>query len=258
MIDHAARALALPAALVARLEAPAPPASPLPWIGVGLAAGALALALFLYRATRRPRHRTPPAIALAPPVADEPRRTQVLSDVGLGDLAPSPAATRPTASLASTPAAMRPTGRAGAARRTQALVPRPTIALAPWAGPAGVAGWLVSLSGASPYTTSVVNRAGETVIGADPDCGIVVHDDWVGARHCAIVGRAGGFTLVDLGSWSGVYVDGERVRGGRTLVSGMEIRIGQTRFAWQAVTREEPSHAGLRAPGPGDGSPPAP
>lgn len=69
---------------------------------------------------------------------------------------------------------------------------------------------------------------GRVVGGAD----ILVPDDSASRHHAAIGHRGGTFTLYDLGSTNGTFVDGRRVEQA-PLSSGTQIRIGDTflRFA---------------------------
>ncbi len=133
------------------------------------------------------------------------------------------------------PASPAPVARGRGRRRTAAITPRKTAVIEPYLGPEGVAGWLVSIGGTSPHTTAVCNRAGDTAIGADPRCGIVVDDPLASATHAVISGRSGYFKIIDRNSTNGVFVDGERVLGERMLRTGMRLRIGHTTFVWFAI-----------------------
>jgi hypothetical protein len=122
--------------------------------------------------------------------------------------------------------------------QTQPLAPRKTIALNNWDGPAGVAGWLVTLSGSTPYETFVLDRTGETTIGASDECGVCLEDPAISSTHCKVIGRAGYFTIVDLKSANGTYVDGEAITEPKTLRSGMSVRLGQTEIVFKGVSPE--------------------
>jgi pSer/pThr/pTyr-binding forkhead associated (FHA) protein len=54
-------------------------------------------------------------------------------------------------------------------------------------------------------------REGVWVIGASPDCDIVVDVPTVSGRHCRLVQEPAGFLLEDLGSTNGTYVNGSRI-----------------------------------------------
>lgn len=128
------------------------------------------------------------------------------------------------------PAPSRPQPQRGA----NSLRPRKTRVIAPYSGPQGVAGWLVSLNGSSPFTTSMCDRAGEVTLGADRGCGVVIDDPLVSATHAVIVGKAGYFKLVDSGSRNGVFVDGVQVVGEQMLTNSARITLGSTVFLWLA------------------------
>ena len=125
---------------------------------------------------------------------------------------------------------------ADVAGRCGRVAPRRTRLLVPYLGPPGVAGWLVSLNGASPFTTSVIDRAGDTTIGADPGCGVVVDDPLVSGVHAVIAGRSGYFKLIDWDSRNGTFVAGTRVAGEQALTDGARIQVGSTIFEWVTIT----------------------
>lgn len=69
---------------------------------------------------------------------------------------------------------------------------------------------------------------GHITVGRRPDSDIFLDDITVSRRHAEIVRRDGAFTVYDLGSLNGMYVNRERVEQ-YTLSSGDEVRFG--RFA---------------------------
>ena len=52
-----------------------------------------------------------------------------------------------------------------------------------------------------------------TMIGRDPGCDIVVDSPVVSARHFIILNRKGSYSLEDLGSMNGTFVNGQRLAG---------------------------------------------
>src|SRR5215207_7827394 len=54
-------------------------------------------------------------------------------------------------------------------------------------------------------------RAGETVIGRDPGCDIVVATPETSSRHAVIINAGGTYVLEDLHSTNGTFVNGQRV-----------------------------------------------
>ena len=69
-------------------------------------------------------------------------------------------------------------------------------------------------------------RAG-VVVGADPGCEIVLVDPAVSRRHVTIVASEGGFSVEDLSSRNGTWIDGARVSKAVVPVGTM-LRIGAT------------------------------
>lgn len=77
-------------------------------------------------------------------------------------------------------------------------------------------------------TTLTLGEAPVTIGRAD-DCTLVVSsDDYVSSRHARLVPADGGWTLEDLNSTNGTYVDGERVSRPMPVRVGTPIRVGQT------------------------------
>jgi adenylate cyclase len=66
-------------------------------------------------------------------------------------------------------------------------------------------------------------------LGRHPKSSVQLLDKIVAKEHCVVERCDGGFIVRDLGSLNGTYVNGERVRGERTLVHGDEIALGATR-----------------------------
>jgi pSer/pThr/pTyr-binding forkhead associated (FHA) protein len=71
----------------------------------------------------------------------------------------------------------------------------------------------------------------ETTVGRHPDCEIFLHDVTVSRRHSEFHRAGGEFTLRDLGSLNGTYVNGERVAD-KDLKSGDEIQIGRFKLLY--------------------------
>jgi pSer/pThr/pTyr-binding forkhead associated (FHA) protein len=73
-------------------------------------------------------------------------------------------------------------------------------------------------------------------IGADPSSEVcIADDDAVSALHALLEDYGSGWTLRDLGSRNGTYVNGDRVVGERALHAGDELRVGQTRLIFKAM-----------------------
>lgn len=66
-------------------------------------------------------------------------------------------------------------------------------------------------------------------IGRDEDCDIAMPaDTFMSGRHARIEVRPGGAAIVDTNSTNGVFVNGKRVQGERSLRDGDRIQAGNT------------------------------
>lgn len=70
-----------------------------------------------------------------------------------------------------------------------------------------------------------------TVAGRHPDADIFLDDVTVSRRHAEIVRTGTSFSIRDLDSLNGTYLEGERVSGG-DLVDGVEVQIGKYRMTF--------------------------
>jgi hypothetical protein len=113
---------------------------------------------------------------------------------------------------------------------------------APAAEPAGGSGWRGRGRGKGPATTLVVTegpltgtslplRSGGILIGRNPECALVLDDDYASGRHCRIYpdpsGRDG-WVVEDLGSTNGTFIGRDRLTGTRPVEVGTSLRIGKT------------------------------
>jgi adenylate cyclase len=83
---------------------------------------------------------------------------------------------------------------------------------------------LATAAGQQAFELGSVNS-----LGRDPRSSIQLFDKIVSKEHCVLERRGGVFVVRDLGSLGGTYVNGERVRGERTLKHGDELALGATR-----------------------------
>jgi ribosomal protein L40E len=70
-----------------------------------------------------------------------------------------------------------------------------------------------------------------TTIGRSPDCGIFLDDVTVSRRHAVLHERDGRFTIEDLGSLNGTFVNRRRVDSAE-LSDGDELQIGKYRLTF--------------------------
>ena len=76
--------------------------------------------------------------------------------------------------------------------------------------------------------TSLPLREAGTVIGRNPECALVLDDDFASGRHAKIFHRDGAWFVEDLGSTNGTFVGSERLTGPVRVEVGTTLRIGKT------------------------------
>jgi sigma-B regulation protein RsbU (phosphoserine phosphatase) len=72
-------------------------------------------------------------------------------------------------------------------------------------------------------------------IGRSSECSIPIKDRYLSRRHAEIIAKDGEWTLKDLGSANGTYLNGTRVEQDLPLHSGDRIRIGDTELVFLAA-----------------------
>lgn len=70
-----------------------------------------------------------------------------------------------------------------------------------------------------------------TIAGRHPNADIFLDDVTVSRRHAEIVRSGTSFSIRDLDSLNGTYLDGDRTQGG-ALIDGSEIQIGKYRMTF--------------------------
>ena len=76
--------------------------------------------------------------------------------------------------------------------------------------------------------TSLPLRESGTVIGRNPECALVLDDDFASGRHAKIFHRDGAWFVEDLGSTNGTFLGAERLTGPVRVEVGTTLRIGKT------------------------------
>jgi hypothetical protein len=70
----------------------------------------------------------------------------------------------------------------------------------------------------------------ETTIGRSPDCDIFLDDVTVSRRHASLTEAGGSFTIEDLGSLNGTFLNRRRIEAAEPLEDGDEIQVGKYRL----------------------------
>jgi pSer/pThr/pTyr-binding forkhead associated (FHA) protein len=76
--------------------------------------------------------------------------------------------------------------------------------------------------------TSLPLREAGTIIGRNPECALILDDDFASGRHARIFYRDGAWFVEDLGSTNGTFVGTERLTGPVRVEAGSTLRIGKT------------------------------
>ena len=86
----------------------------------------------------------------------------------------------------------------------------------------------------------------ENFIGRSTNNDIKIHDWFVSKRHASIVKQGNSYFIKDLGSWRGVFVDGQPIKDTQ-LKDGDDIKLGATHMTFHLKT-EEPLQLSGRMP----------
>lgn len=77
--------------------------------------------------------------------------------------------------------------------------------------------------------TTVPLKESGVLLGRNPECALVLDDEFASGRHARIFAAGDGWLVEDLGSTNGTYLEGRRVEAGpRRMAEGMPLRIGNT------------------------------
>jgi Protein of unknown function (DUF3662)/FHA domain len=75
--------------------------------------------------------------------------------------------------------------------------------------------------------------AGGATIGRSRECDVVLDDAGISRRHAQLTPGPHGWAVEDLGSTNGVRVNGEPLRGPRTLTPGDRVELGSTEVVFE-------------------------
>ena len=90
---------------------------------------------------------------------------------------------------------------------------------------------LVVRSGGGMAGQSFQPADGRTLIGRSPECDVFLDDVTVSRRHAELVGEGETFTIRDLGSLNGTYVNRKRIES-VVLENDDEVQIGKYRLTF--------------------------
>jgi pSer/pThr/pTyr-binding forkhead associated (FHA) protein len=110
---------------------------------------------------------------------------------------------------------------------------------------------LIVRRGPQPNQTYDLNKDISTV-GRDITNDIVINDPEVSRHHLRFTRGAGGFTIEDLGSTNGTFINGQRLTGAKPLNNGDMIGLGETVTLGYEIVRQQ----NLGAPEDGGGAGP--
>ena len=107
---------------------------------------------------------------------------------------------------------------------------------------------LVAILGDREWERFELPLAGPCRIGRSPRCEIALSDPGVSKNHCAVEHVRGSWTLRDLGSLNGTFVNGVQIREHR-LETDDEIRVGGTTFRFDVAQIPEGRPKPMPTPG---------
>lgn len=76
--------------------------------------------------------------------------------------------------------------------------------------------------------TSLPLRGNGILIGRNPECALVVDDDYASGRHCRLFPGSEGWLVEDLGSTNGTFMGRDKLTSPTPVEIGTTLRIGKT------------------------------
>ncbi len=100
-------------------------------------------------------------------------------------------------------------------------------------------GCLLQICPARPATELIWLHPGRMVIGRDPSSDVVIEHSGVSRTHAAILGSAHGYSITDLNSTNGTFVNDAQIHGPTRLNGGERIRLGGALLKFMSSLDEE-------------------
>jgi FHA domain/zinc-ribbon domain len=91
---------------------------------------------------------------------------------------------------------------------------------------------LVVRSGGGRAGEHFIPQGGRTMIGRSPDNEIFLDDVTVSRKHAVLLDEDGTFSIEDLGSLNGTFVNRKRIDARTKLESGDEVQVGKYRMSY--------------------------
>ena len=100
-------------------------------------------------------------------------------------------------------------------------------------------GCLLQIYPARSDTALIWLHSGRIVVGRDPSCDVVIEHAGVSRTHAAILGSASGYSVTDLNSTNGTFVNDAQIHEPTRLNGGELIRLGGTILKFMSSLDEE-------------------
>lgn len=94
-------------------------------------------------------------------------------------------------------------------------------------------GWLVALNGPNKGDDYRLFD-GKNILGTSADCDVVITDPYLSAKHCTIKHENGTYTLIDLDSTNGTFVNQKKVTK-MELIDNDTVKLGKTDFKFKSL-----------------------
>jgi hypothetical protein len=88
----------------------------------------------------------------------------------------------------------------------------------------------LTVTGGSMAGTTVSLKESGVLLGRNPECTLVLDDDFASGRHARIFPRDTGWFVEDLGSTNGTYLESSKLTQPMPVQVGSTLRIGKTVF----------------------------